>query len=68
MIERWKGIVDYVHQKTGRLYSEEAMRKIVSRDEKLSKGLDWFHGRPGIDSKHLDEWIKRGRGVKRLAA
>jgi hypothetical protein len=68
MVEHWKGIVGYVHEKTGRLYSEEAMRKIVSRDGKLSKALDWFHGRPGINQQALDEWIQRGKGKKRLAA
>ena len=59
MLEGYKAMVNYVHEKARRLYTYEAMRKAVHRDPALRAALVVFNGTACIESSILDEWIGR---------
>lgn len=58
-------IVDYIHRRTGILYSNEAIRKIIHRDAIMKKARSWFNSIPRLPESVVAEWVKRVSGRKR---
>jgi hypothetical protein len=65
MIEGLKSIAEELTKRTGFAYTDEAVRKLIKR-ENNPLPVELFDGRIGITPAKLDEWVAARKGVVRV--